>query len=191
MYDLWWSCSPSHPCTLWLWGCARTSAMGTCQSQILPAPRGNRAATYADIPAWVWNPVPARAGAIGGQWLGRACLPICGAAQVTCGQRGGNSYRSVVGFHGKWLPSSGWLPRARALAPVLWHGVRYGSQKFLPRRSRIQRQMASFKGLAAESKCLGLCPVAWGAKKGLRKAQVENSHRGVLGFHGKLLLSRG
>ena len=43
--------------------------------------------------------------------------------------RGGNSYRSVVGFHGKWLPSRGWLPRARALAPVLWHGVRYRGQK--------------------------------------------------------------
>ena len=36
-------------------------------------------------------------------------------------------------------------------------------QEFLPRRTRIPRQMASFKGLAAESACLGICPVAWGA----------------------------
>ena len=34
-------------------------------------------------------------------------------------------------------------------------------------------QVASFKGLAAEGTCLGLCPVAWGAIKGLRKVQVK------------------
>ena len=35
--------------------------------------------------------------------------------------------------------------------------------KFLPQRNRIPRQTASFKGLAAQSACPGLCPVAWGA----------------------------
>ena len=64
-------------------------------------------------------------------------------------------------------------------------------QKFLPRRTRIPRQTASFKGLAAQSACPGLCPVAWGASLGLKKAQAKNSYRGVVGFHGKLLLSRG
>ena len=115
--------------TLWLWGCARTSAIGGH----LPKPDLARAkgelSRYICWQPWVWNLVPTPAGTIGGQWLGRACLPICGAVQVTCGQRGGNSYRGVVGFHGKWLPSRGWLPRARALASVLWRGVRNRGRK--------------------------------------------------------------
>ena len=64
-------------------------------------------------------------------------------------------------------------------------------QKFLPRRARIPRQTASFKGLAAQSACPGLCPVAWGASQGPKKEQAKNSYRGVRGFHGKWLPSRG
>ena len=96
-----------------------------------------------------------------GEWQAR------GAAQVTCGQRGGNSYRSVVGFHGKWLPSGAGCPE-RVPWPLscgvggVIEAEKGGGQKFLPRRSRIQRQMASFKGLGAQRTCPGLCPVAWG-----------------------------
>ena len=172
MYDLWWSCSPSHPpqrcVSPWsLYDYEAAQGQAPLAKPDLARAKGE-SSPYICWHPWVWSPVPGSAGTIGGQWLGRACLPICGAAHVTCGRPGGNSYRCVVGFHGKWLPSRGWLPRARALARVLWHGCvieakKGGSQKFLPRRSRILRQVASSKGLGAQRTCPGLCPVAWGA----------------------------
>ena len=41
--------------------------------------------------------------------------------------------------------------------------LRTARRKFLPQRSRLPRQTASFKGLAAQSACPGLSPVARGA----------------------------
>ena len=89
--------------TLWLWGCARTSAIG----RHLPKPDLARAkgesSRCISWQLWAWSPVPTPAGTKGGLWLGRACLPICGAAADS----GRNSYRSVVGFHAKLLLSRG------------------------------------------------------------------------------------
>ena len=92
----------------------------------------------------------------------------CGVGCVIEAKRAAakNSYRGVVGFHGKWLLPRGWVPKERVLACVLWRGIgaeKGTGQKFLPRRTRIPRQTASFKGLAAQSACPGRCPGAWGA----------------------------
>ena len=77
-----------------------------------------------------------------------------------------------------------WLGRACLPTQRCTSDLRTTRGKFLPQRSRFPRQTASFQGLAAQSACPSLCPVAWGAA-------AKNSYRSIVGFHGKLPLSRG
>ena len=167
MYDLWRSCSPSHPCSTTLWAPDHSMIMrlrkdkrhwwAPAKARSCPGQGGIEPLHMLTTLGLKSSPNPS--------WNDRR--PVAGEgvlANMRRCKRGGNSYRSVVGFHGKWLPSRGWLPRARALASVLWRGVRYRGRK--GRRPKIPtaaRQMASFKGRGAQRTCPGLCPVAWGA----------------------------
>ena len=151
MYDLWWSCSPSHPCSTTLWAPDHSMIMRlrkdkrhwrapakarSCPRQGgIEPPHTLTTLGLKSSPNPTWNDRRPVAGEGVLANMRRCTSDLRTARWKFLSQRSrvprqtasfkGLALGGVVGFNGKWLLPRGWVPKERVLACVLWRGARY------------------------------------------------------------------